>query len=500
MPVKARIKHAGASDPGRVRSNNEDALYADPDRGIFLVVDGIGGHNAGEQAAAIAVERVRARLERQTGTAEQRIREAITMANNEILQASGKNSEWAGMACVLTLVLLDNGDAVVGHVGDSRLYEIRGGDIRKLTHDHSPVGEREDSRELSETEAMRHPRRNEVYRDVGSEQHSPDDQDFIEVLRLPFESDTALLLCSDGLSDQVPSREIRTAVERHAGAPEAAVNELVAAANRAGGKDNVTVLLIEGEDFLAAPAPARKGTSLAQRFFMFVAGLLAATVAGWFTRGMWQPAPIEIPPRTIAVNTSIAAAMSEARPGDTVIVPAGEYREQVKLKDGVTLRARVPREPVLRAAAMSSGPAVVADHVAGARLSGFRILADAGMPLNVGIEVQDSTVEIDDVEVKGAGIGIEIRGSASPVLRANAIRECATEGVLILGPSKPWLSHNLIQANKVAGVAAREGGRPSLLGNVIDRNPLDVPGDAAEIKLQNHFLEPPKPAAGRGRR
>src|SRR5215831_3064546 len=258
--VKTKLTTGAGSDPGRVRQNNEDAFHSDPDRGIFLVVDGIGGHAAGERATAIAVERVRARLERQTGTAEQRIREAITMANNEILHTARGNPDWRGMACVLTLVVLENGSAVVGHVGDSRLYHIRRGEIRKVTHDHSPVGEREDNRELSEAEAMRHPRRNEVFRDVGSEEHSPDDQDFIEVIRIPFESDAALLLCSDGLSDQVASAEIRAAVERHAGAPETAVGELIAAANRAGGKDNVTVLLVEGEDFRSAPIVVRKGT------------------------------------------------------------------------------------------------------------------------------------------------------------------------------------------------------------------------------------------------
>src|SRR6266545_1786750 len=109
MTVKARLKTAGGSDPGRARSNNEDAFHADADRGIFLVVDGIGGHAAGEHAASIAVERVRARLERQTGTAEQRVREAITMANNEILRAARGNPEWEGMACVLTLVVQENG-------------------------------------------------------------------------------------------------------------------------------------------------------------------------------------------------------------------------------------------------------------------------------------------------------------------------------------------------------------------------------------------------------
>ncbi len=221
--VKTKVRCAGSSDPGRVRRNNEDAFHVDQERGIFLVVDGIGGQAAGEKAAAIAVERIRARLERQTGTTEQRIREAITMANNEILRAAGTNPEWEGMACVLTLVVLENGSAVAGHVGDSRLYQMRRGEIRKITHDHSPVGEREDSRELSEADAMRHPRRNEVFRDVGSQEHAPDDADFIELRRFAFEPDSALLLCSDGLSDQVPSAEIRSAVERNAGNPEAAV-------------------------------------------------------------------------------------------------------------------------------------------------------------------------------------------------------------------------------------------------------------------------------------
>src|SRR5947209_7276150 len=114
--VKTRLRCAGASDPGRVRRNNEDAFHVDAERGIFVVVDGIGGQAAGEKAAEIAVGRVRGRLERQTGTAEQRVREAIANANNEIYKAAQENPEWRGMACVLTLALLDNGSAVVGHV------------------------------------------------------------------------------------------------------------------------------------------------------------------------------------------------------------------------------------------------------------------------------------------------------------------------------------------------------------------------------------------------
>src|SRR5947208_2382996 len=107
--VKTGLKSAGASDMGRVRKNNEDAWHIEADRGIFLVVDGIGGHAAGEKAAEIAVERVRARLERQTGAIDQRIREAIALANNEIHRAAADKPEWEGMACVLTLAVLENG-------------------------------------------------------------------------------------------------------------------------------------------------------------------------------------------------------------------------------------------------------------------------------------------------------------------------------------------------------------------------------------------------------
>jgi serine/threonine protein phosphatase PrpC len=491
--VKSMVKCAGASDPGRVRNNNEDAYWVDADRGVFLVVDGIGGHAAGEKAAAIAVERVRARLERQTGSVEQRIREAITLANNEILRAAQGNPDWRGMACVLTMAVLENGSAVIGHVGDSRLYLIKGGEIRKVTHDHSPVGEREDNGELREADAMRHPRRNEVFRDVGSEAHSPDDADFIEVQRIPFDPDSALLLCSDGLSDQVPSGTIRDAVMRHAGEPQAAVRELIAKANAAGGKDNVTVLVVEGERFTSPAPPAAKADfGILRALAIFVTGLLLAAAAAYFTRAAWVPPPVIITPRVIAVNGSIAAAMDQARAGDIVEVPTGEYREQVRLKDGVTVRAQAPRDATLRATPVSNGPAVIAEGVKGARFSGFRILADPQMPLSAGIQLRDSQVEIDDVEIRGAGIGIEIRGTASPLLRSNSIRDCLAEGILIVGASAPWLAHNVIQGNKTAGVRARDGARPAMLENVIERNVLDVPGDPLAIRKQNFITEPPR--------
>jgi PPM family protein phosphatase len=227
MVSRTKLRCAGDTHPGLVRSNNEDRFYCDADRGIFLVIDGIGGHAAGEKAADVALSMVRSRLERETGSAGERIREAITVANNEIFRLARTNAEWNGMACVLTVTVVEDGSAVIGHVGDSRLYKIRGGRIQKITHDHSPVGEREDSSDLSEAEAMRHPRRNEVYRDAGTEEHTPDDPEFIELIRVPFEDDSALLVCSDGLSDQVTSAELLRTVERAAGNPEVAVHDLI---------------------------------------------------------------------------------------------------------------------------------------------------------------------------------------------------------------------------------------------------------------------------------
>ncbi len=481
--VKAKLRCAGASDPGKVRRNNEDALLLDAERGIFLVVDGIGGQAAGEKAAEIAVGRIRARLERQTGTAEERIREAITMANNEILQAARSNEQWKGMACVLTLVVLDNGSAVVGHVGDSRLYQIRRGEIRKITHDHSPVGEREDNRELTEAEAMKHPRRNEVFRDVGSEEHAPGDADFIEVRRIPFDPDSALLLCSDGLSDQVRSDDIRRMVERNAGNPQGAVQELIAVANRAGGKDNVTVLVVEGEDFTAPlEEPVKNAPSAWPRSAAwFVCGIAVALVAGWLSRSWWMPAPPPVPgPQLLTVGpeaafASITEALAQAHPGDTVEVLLGDYREQVRLKTGVTLRSRVPREAKILAAPLSKGPAVIALDVKNARFEGFHIVGDAKAPLSAGVQIANSNLEVDDIEVEGAAIGVEIRDSAGATLRASDIHDCTGEGVLIVGAGSPWISHNAFRRNKGLGLAARGGARPALLGNIFEKNGIELP-------------------------
>jgi serine/threonine protein phosphatase PrpC len=242
------LSSGAASDTGLLRDRNEDRFWADPAHGIYLVVDGVGGQAAGEVAAQLAVDTIRDSIFAEA-PAEDRVRRAITAANNRIWELAQCQPELSGMACVLTLALIDADRVTIGHVGDSRLYLIWHGAIRKLTTDHSPVGEGEDSGELSELEAMQHPRRNEVYREVGSAPHNAEDSDFIEIRHCRLRSDAAMLLCSDGLTDLLTAHEVHELAERYTGDAEAIARDLIAAANHAGGRDNVTALFVAGPEF-----------------------------------------------------------------------------------------------------------------------------------------------------------------------------------------------------------------------------------------------------------
>jgi serine/threonine protein phosphatase PrpC len=261
MAAAVEWRSGVASDTGLVRASNEDRYWIDNDSGVFLVVDGVGGRAAGETAAETAVEAIREELwaanGNSGGSAEERVRRAIAAANNQIYAIARDSDELRGMACVLTLALVDSTEMVIGHVGDSRLYLIWNGAIRKLTPDHSPVGEEEDAGELTEEQAMLHPRRNEVFRDVGTQPHAAGDDGFIEIRRCHFKPEAAFLLCSDGLSDVLPSGAIKDIVERYQGDPTEVARELVEAANEAGGKDNITALFIAGSEFQPGMREAR---------------------------------------------------------------------------------------------------------------------------------------------------------------------------------------------------------------------------------------------------
>ncbi|MGI8959647.1 MAG: protein phosphatase 2C domain-containing protein [Bryobacteraceae bacterium] len=515
-----RYLSAGSTDQGYVRTNNEDRVYCDDVRGLFLVVDGMGGHEAGEHAAEIAVERVRIRLERQTGTVEQRLREAIALANNAIYEAAQKNPEWTGMACVLTAAVIEDGQITAGHVGDSRLYTIKRGVIEKMTHDHSPVGEREDSGELSEAEAMQHPRRNEVYRDVGSRERTPDAADFIEIFQRPFEADGALLLCSDGLSDAISSEKILRIVEENAGDRWATVRALIAAANEVG-KDNVSAIFVEGEAFATSfgrqsvreasdvvpanastgestePMAARQGVARAPRYgrraaYLIFGVLLGAALTFFVQRYVLEKrfAPAS---RSLVVSAggTIAAALDKAQPGESIAVAPGTYSEAVKLKEGVTLTAQRAHEAVIE------GP-VTADGVQHARLEGFTIRGGGA-----GIRIRDSDVILsrDDIS-DGRGMGVEYSGNSRGAIFACFIHNNAESGIAVTDAAAPAIEGNLIEANGARpgslrpGLVIRSTLRPSVVRNVFAGNGAEAVWSATPdeaITQRNFFFVSGKP-------
>ncbi len=483
-----RYFSAALSDLGFVRPNNEDRVYCDEARGVFSVIDGMGGHEAGEQAAEIAVERIRARLERQSGSAEQRLREAITLANNAIFESAREKPEWKGMACVLTVAIVEEGQVTVGHVGDSRLYKIKRGAIDKITRDHSPVGEREDSGELTEAEAMRHPRRNEVYRDVGSEEHTPGDENFIEIFQFSFEPDSAFLLCSDGLSDAVSSQNILKTVEENAGDRWATIRTLISKANKVG-KDNVSAVLVEGDAFAASfgkqsvasdtgaydgERTDRLGTVTAGLIpwyrsgpALLCYGLLLGSVLTFLIGTFVLRNNRAHTARALLVTApdSISDTLAKAQPGDTIEVGPGTYEESVRLKEGVTMIAREAREAVIQGS-------VSAENIQGARLEGFQIRGG-----DIGVRLKKSNVILsrDDIS-ESRGAGIELDGNSQGAILACRIHGNAGPGIVLLDTASPAIENNVIAENGTQpnalrpGLFIRSSSRPIITGNTFAGN------------------------------
>jgi PPM family protein phosphatase len=487
MNRSAPLMHGVATDAGQQRSNNEDLPYVDEAQGLYAVVDGVGGEAAGEEASKTAVEAIQSRFEDPGGDTEERIREAIALANNRIYQTAQEKPQQRGMACVLTLAVIEGRTVTVGHVGDSRLYRIRNGQMEKITPDHSPVGEREDRGELTEAEAMAHPRRNEVYRDVGSELHQPNDPGFIDILRTSLPADAAILLSSDGLTDMLTREQMLRVIETYDGDPHRIARDLVRAANEAGGKDNITVLFIPGSGFAQAnghsttrriaskPSSSRSpdraqrrefkavpidvhgntGDSTPQpsrslRWWLILAGVLILAGGAFVVlESQWGVQRFHLRPAKIRVGpgqrySSIAAGLAAAREGDSVIVAPGVYAENVLLKAGVALVSAQARKAEIQA----SGTAVDVQSITGARISGFRISPDGSNTLQIGLRARDAEVHVDNTEIQGASdAGIVIEGDSTAELSKNFIHGNAKAGLRVDSTILPHLDANRICDN-----------------------------------------------------
>jgi hypothetical protein len=339
---------------------------------------------------------------------------------------------------------------------------------------------------------MKHPRRNEVYRDVGSVARTPDDPDFIDVHEIKFPSDGALLLCSDGLSDVLPSRRILRIVEENAGDCAAAVKTLVQEAV-ADGKDNVSVVLLEGEAF-QRPAPPRPTAPAPEQprrnpiAWIALGALLGLAAASAFFLSR-TPAKAPAPPKTIHVApqgaefASIPEAIIHTNPGDTIELAPGAYNDRVILRNGLRIAGSRAGEAVLNGG-------ITADGVHDVTLEGFTLQGESG------ITVRNSVVLIDRMRISGVkGPGVEFQGVSTGVLRASRIVGNTGAGVVVRDAASPVIENTFISGNgkdrdePKPGIEFLSSGALRLTANAISDNGaeplwLALPPDPA-ILAQN---------------
>ncbi len=245
------ISFFGSTNIGQVRTNNEDAFISqniwDENHILAVAIDGVGGYEGGEIASSMAQELIVKYLELYpNGERLELLQQAVLYANNTIYTERKNNPQYSNMSCVLTAILIEveKQQINMAHVGDTRLYQYVDEKIEKLSHDHSLIGYREEIGELTEEEAMKHPQRNIINKDIGSVYLENTANDYIEVATFPLQPQSTLLLCSDGLCDMVTSLQMKEVLQKNISVEEK-VELLIKSANEAGGKDNVTVVIVE---------------------------------------------------------------------------------------------------------------------------------------------------------------------------------------------------------------------------------------------------------------
>lgn len=249
----AKLTVYGITDVGQVRDHNEDRIDWEQDMGLVMLADGMGGHNAGEIASGIAVDSIKEALRdvldpemqvNHTIELTDAVREAIAYANDEINRQARENVAYSGMGTTIVLTLFHHDKVISAHVGDSRTYRLRDGDLMQLTTDHSLVQEMVDNGYLSQEEAQMSASRNLITRALGIA-----DIVEVDVIEEDAEYGDLYLMCSDGLTDLVTDEEISNLLKDHGSSTEeydmqGAAKALVALANDKGGKDNISVILV----------------------------------------------------------------------------------------------------------------------------------------------------------------------------------------------------------------------------------------------------------------
>jgi serine/threonine protein phosphatase PrpC len=234
-----RLVVGAATDVGRVRDHNEDGYLVDGDLRLVAVADGMGGHLGGEVASATALETLHSRF-----TQGHDLRDSVVAANDAVYERSTGDDAVRGMGTTLTAgVLADDGETLIlGHVGDSRAYLLRAGELQRITTDHSLVEELMQAGELTEEEAERDPRRSMITRALGLEADVE-----VDLYPVALQAGDRLILCSDGLTTMLREEQVAATAAAEPD-PDRAAQELVDGANAAGGVDNITVVVVDVVD------------------------------------------------------------------------------------------------------------------------------------------------------------------------------------------------------------------------------------------------------------
>jgi len=417
----------GLTDAGRLRTNNEDSFIVQP---VFkkqwllaCVIDGVGGYAGGEIAAQLTRDEIIARLNKLPVDMLPHLATTLDKANERIVKEKAQNPQNENMACVVTLALVHPAKNMLyfAHVGDTRLYLFRDGSLIKITRDHSAVGFLEESGRLTEEAAMQHPKRNEVNKALGYEREIHLVKDFVDTGESPFLPGDSILLCSDGLTDMVPAAGI-ISVLSESSPPEEKCRQLVNAANNAGGKDNITVVLVQHDkppaQYIAtrpqvtrkeigngngpvqlmpelapsvipveAPAPSSRGSG-----WLWLLVILLLLACGWLLfKHYQQPVPTEKPV--------------------PVLLPAGKGEAETRIADDIAAAINnivsLPRqqEIVLTDALRINNDSL---HLLG---NGTTLTADStykGPALLVGSNCR--YLQLDSLTIKNFPVGISILG------------------------------------------------------------------------------------------
>jgi len=254
MTERVPLDVASLSHPGMVRSHNEDAAFVDGVAGLAVLADGMGGYNAGEVASGIAVDvisrnmlpdltsrRDLTKVDSSSGRSHAALllQHQIEMANKAIYETAQTRPECAGMGTTIVASVFCGNRASIGHVGDSRCYRLRGDVLEQLTRDHSLLQEQIDSGMLTPERAKYSLNKNLVTRALGIDESAP-----VDIVEYRVEAGDVYLLCSDGLTDMVDADVIGSTLVRNRSNLGAAAAELVELANRGGGRDNISVVLV----------------------------------------------------------------------------------------------------------------------------------------------------------------------------------------------------------------------------------------------------------------